>query len=1407
MEWCDGLINEDHGLRLGLPKARRAFMSKWSLSLVLSIFVSISFSQEALSGECEINGLADFFVTPCDLTGTYTTPSSRISGVTASGADLTLELVETSTSIAELGPSGFPILQTRILMTYTGTLHVPIVLFDTSRPVGDRVVASSRVQYFISGAIEWREDVRGGTGRIEGGAWTPENPPGVDRTRVAGRAEFISFEATLDMDSLPCCQRVGVTTFTDRLLFIVRKVDDAVQTDLGLGRGLSFTMSVSGSALRNCGTSTSCGDDFDSTWSSPSSIVFDLGAVKPLLSIDIPKGTLKVRLKSTQQVETLTGDDIQQATLQLFNQAGHIQPQRVDESDEDFRQRLTSSRSLVDQCINCDLTGKDGRFTFEDVPMLETVTTGGSTIFRPAYYTVEVTDAESEEVELASEMSEQDSNNTGVDPTTNTLLFTNELAGNIRPDPQEPFVEKEIALTRIDEIGKKEKLVKDLSKIGPNNYSVVEGKVQQFLEKVKSEKTPEQLEAVRRGILAERLTLSSAKFADQLITTMLGGLEKLIGDVIDDFLSGKNKDLATKEKDLKNLGENLQAGRLREQGWEGFSDSEGVVAVIANDGMRDMVEGDNRLVISFTGKALKAASDGLFFLINKALIAMKVDKGTAGSVAESFKAGVDTMLGIAITQGLGSGKALAKLAIKKIIKSQKDGILDAPVPFSFTSLTEDSLKGTLTFMKAWETDNKEEFLRDRSKFNKIDQEMGNAVLVVSNGITSFSTEISDALGGIGINIIELLGPQGRATAKVAKVVKYVSNITTIAMPFITIYGIMGGPNLEIPIPILASPLLRLIFGEKLRLGLVEKGSAAAFGRDELPSDSNKVRTFETTANKEHPIAANSNLLLALDKAQSDLTSAMDELNAGLQDDRILDAITSYASNRSGGDSFIHAFERYEKCVSHIMATSQDQIFASEKVGELIGNNVDLMVSSSEMTQLISDMFFKVLLLEYTGPNDPLYRAERNHVLSTIESFRKNANSLALDATSVFNETKDSITLPAVVVDSISISSDTTGGHRVNSSKEDFTLIAHLKNISTSGISGVSVMLTVTSMENSIVVSTPLEMTVGSGGLEADDGTDGTGLDEANVVWRFKYNGDPSTEESILFSVDILEDGDTPVSFRAFSDAKTLQPDITLTDHDLDGMPDDWERSNGLDDTKDDSQDDKDQDGLSNQQEFDLGTDPQNPDTDGDGLSDGEETTGGADGFVTDALVADTDGDGIPDGADGSPLDGGTSQKPNLEDLIGEPVVSVDKTVVNLTKDEPIATISVTNSGTGTLTWTAVSMNDALAIVTPSAPGLRNGDGTVLISAPAGFDFDAGSMLQTTIRVIDLTGATHDSQTIAVVFGDTPADPSPNQPTTGGGQTGSSGGVCGAMGMIMLPMTALSMLSMRLFRTRRGLRRR
>ncbi len=85
------------------------------------------------------------------------------------------------------------------------------------------------------------------------------------------------------------------------------------------------------------------------------------------------------------------------------------------------------------------------------------------------------------------------------------------------------------------------------------------------------------------------------------------------------------------------------------------------------------------------------------------------------------------------------------------------------------------------------------------------------------------------------------------------------------------------------------------------------------------------------------------------------------------------------------------------------------------------------------------------------------------------------------------------------------------------------------------------------------------------------------------------------------------------------------------DTDSDSLPDGWEQQHGLDPNLDDSNEDSDHDGLTNIQEYQRGTDANNADTDGDGLSDTLEVVLGYDPLVAQPGVSfdsDEDGDGL-----------------------------------------------------------------------------------------------------------------------------------------------------------------------------------
>ncbi len=102
------------------------------------------------------------------------------------------------------------------------------------------------------------------------------------------------------------------------------------------------------------------------------------------------------------------------------------------------------------------------------------------------------------------------------------------------------------------------------------------------------------------------------------------------------------------------------------------------------------------------------------------------------------------------------------------------------------------------------------------------------------------------------------------------------------------------------------------------------------------------------------------------------------------------------------------------------------------------------------------------------------------------------------------------------------------------------------------------------------------------------------------------------------------DGNTVMQYAA---PRQSGVDCYQVDSDGDGMPDWWEFIHFGSITGGVAGADPDADGLTNLQEFQLGTDPNNADSDGDGLSDGAEVNT----HLTNPARADSDGDGLDDG--------------------------------------------------------------------------------------------------------------------------------------------------------------------------------
>jgi len=236
---------------------------------------------------------------------------------------------------------------------------------------------------------------------------------------VAGRAEPIRFGATLNEESLPCCEVFPSDLFV-RMLFNVQRVDEVVQTDLGLGRGLRFGSEFGARPLR-------LRDPPDIEWHTSSFVEFDLGGEGVPLE---GRGTIQAQLRSAEPLESTDGTDVQDATAHLFRQDAAVRDQEPDEPIVDYLDFLDEAgQSLVD---TMQVTpANDGEVIFRDLPLVDDAEI-------PLVYTLQISEARTEV---------RDPDNPGM---TRIVHFAEAAVPNLMAEEGDPVTTQEIRLIPFD---------------------------------------------------------------------------------------------------------------------------------------------------------------------------------------------------------------------------------------------------------------------------------------------------------------------------------------------------------------------------------------------------------------------------------------------------------------------------------------------------------------------------------------------------------------------------------------------------------------------------------------------------------------------------------------------------------------------------------------------------------------------------------------------------------------------------------------------------------------------------------------------------------------------------------------------------------------------------------------------
>lgn len=145
-----------------------------------------------------------------------------------------------------------------------------------------------------------------------------------------------------------------------------------------------------------------------------------------------------------------------------------------------------------------------------------------------------------------------------------------------------------------------------------------------------------------------------------------------------------------------------------------------------------------------------------------------------------------------------------------------------------------------------------------------------------------------------------------------------------------------------------------------------------------------------------------------------------------------------------------------------------------------------------------------------------------------------------------------------------------------------------------------------------------------GPVQAGDGDFAIQKTKVGAVITHQFKATSAEYEFVLDgpSADAGEIGDRNAILNGF----TLERLSAVNDTDNDGLPDDWEQK-FFSSLSQGAANDGDQDGLTNTQEFTLGSAPTDADSDDDGLLDGDEVSR----TKTDPIKRDSDGDTLGDG--------------------------------------------------------------------------------------------------------------------------------------------------------------------------------
>jgi hypothetical protein len=1022
--------------------------------------------------------------------------------------------------------------------------------------------------------------------------------------------------------------------------------------------------------------------------------------------------------------QQLHGPEVFNGEVILSVQPSYIRGKGVEESEAAYDYYLSTIERRVVASAELD-PNRPGLFQFDNVMVYERDARGALVSLD---YSVEVRRASALQY-LLDEDGERIPDGNGGEVSI-ALEFFDQTVFNVRPsEPNDVQFDVDMLMNPVGELAIKRDLVTKLQAQAENAYKPTEMEVATYLDGF-SDGTftleGARLEGIKRAVWAERSVFFASDAAEQLLSVMADAASNMAGDVFDLITTWGGKDLKDAKEDLERVTEAKDAILDRVSKYPSADVGQTALTIQQELARLDGAVGVASIKTSQIADWLTQATNASSKYLTTAMAGLGADNESIATARTAILAVWKTVLDVLRFQSIGSvSRTGLKLALEESTKLLvAEGLFDPPPPLSsvlpaWTPEHTDDLESSRDQMMSWAGDDALIYALDRDlAIAALGPALtGAAASLARAGEFLAYAQASDAISDVS-DLIGNFSAVGKFFKVLFEAGKWGFNIAAFADPAFYAYSVLDDS---------ATQAVSRIYGGPL-----------------IPFGTQRAGTSVATAR----ITANASLLTDVQQSADDFAATMTEITDAIAEDRIFDVLELVSGD--GEPTLVGSIAEFvtvsDRFLAQSAAVETIPDFATGIFADLILNSGEFLAHRIVTVASLRNLYLAALLDDYTGPDDSTYKAHRDVLLNDLAAMNEVADDFVSLAGKFATETSGDMFTPVIWIDSMTAVSQSTGDPDITESPETFRVETRIKNISSESVAMLSARLLVSSTNNSAILLDTAEQPIAAGILIADDGIPGSGDDEAVLTWNIQYVGDLLESDPIALTIEVLEAGAAPETFIGDPRNLVVVRSIDLIDGDADGLPDHYERANGLDPTTDDSAADLDEDGAGNLKEYNIGTDVGEPDTDGDTLSDGEEITPGADGYLTDPLLTDTDGDGVNDALDGEPTDG------NITDPTpppAEPIVAVAETSVVLDQEIRLASVAVSNAGGGVLQWTAQTNSPLFLSVTPDAPDFVI-DGThVTIALRDGVDASVLESLSATVMVTDVGAGVHDTQTIEV----------------------------------------------------------